>query len=171
MKTIARLTRNKTALNFWFAIVLLLLFVLTAVTAYTDKQLHQTLGLMLAAAVPPHLWLHWSWIQAMVARLRQVKPALRMKIALDGGLLLLFALLIMSGLIVMLIWAPAVVHFHTWMFYGFGALVFAHLALNVKWLYSQLKRRLPGRAAPGSLEDTRLKENSGAFLILKSTQA
>ena len=140
MKTLARLTANKTALNFWFAIVLL--FIVTMVMAYANIQLHQTLGQTMALAVLLHLWLHWSWIRATAVCLRQVKPALRLKIALDIGLLVGYALLVMSGLIIMFIWAPAVTHFHNWMFYSFIALLTMHLVLNAKWLYSQMKRRL-----------------------------
>ena len=75
--------KNKTALNFWFDLVLLALFVLTGITAYVDKQLHEIVGIMMTVAVLVHLGLHWSWITAMLSRMRKVKPAMRLKVILD----------------------------------------------------------------------------------------
>lgn len=140
-----RLLKNKTNINFWFDLFLLILFVLTGITAYTDKQLHQTLGLLMSGTVVLHLWLHWQWVTAMISRFRTVKPAMRLKVGLDTALLITYLLLFLSGLIVMLIWAPAVRDFHTWMFYSFIGLTGGHLMLNWKWLHSQIKRRLPSR--------------------------
>lgn len=135
---------NKTALNFWVDTALLVLFIATGVTAYTDKQLHQTLGLVTTAFVPLHLWLHWSWISAMATRLRQIKSHTRLKVGLNLGMLLAFLLVIGSGLIIMLIWAPAVGSFHSLMVYLFVALVAGHIGLNAKWVANQIKQRLPG---------------------------
>lgn len=135
--------KNKTALNFWFDLVLLVLLILTGISAYMDKQLHQTFGLAMSAAVPLHLWLHWNWVMAMLTRFQKAKPEMRLKVGLDAALLTVYLLLFLSGLIVMLIWAPAVRDFHNWMFFGFAGLVTVHLTLNWKWLHSQAKRRLP----------------------------
>lgn len=133
---------NKTTVNLWFDITLLALFVMTGVTAYIDKQLHKMFGIGTLVAVLLHLWLHWHWITAIGSRVRQLKPNVRLKVSLDLGMLLVFCLLICSGLIIMVIWAPVVSEFHELMFFAFVAFVAVHLGLHRKWLSRQIKRRL-----------------------------
>lgn len=136
-----RLTLNKTAINYWLDLVVFALFISTGITAYLDKSLHETLGIISALVMPAHIGFHWSWITAMISRIRKIKPKQRLKVGLNLLLFGSFLLLILSGLIVAWIWAPAVSEFHTTLFFGFLLLVAAHLALNWKWLQSQTKRR------------------------------
>lgn len=138
---------SKTTLNVWLDIALLVLFVLTGVTAYIDKQLHEMLGMGMLVAVLLHIGMHWSWIKAICMRLRHLKASMHLKAGLDLGMLLIFLLLIGSGLIVMLVWAPAVAAFHALMFFVFVIVVVAHLGLNSKWISSQIKRQVPTRQA------------------------
>lgn len=96
----------------------------------------------MAMAVLIHLILHWRWIQAINKQfLRRMSFQLRLKAVLNVLILTIFLLLILSGAVVALIYAPGVTHFHEVCFFIFLALMLFHLTLNWKWVESKVKYR------------------------------
>jgi hypothetical protein len=118
------------------------LFLATITSAFVDIHLHKWLGGIIVVVVAIHLVLHRRWIQAIGARfLGQMSALLRLKAVLDTCLLLVFLLLTTSGLIVSIIYSPRVTRFHIVCVYIFLGLALFHLALNWKWIASNVKRR------------------------------
>jgi len=134
---------NKTTINFWFGFVLLILALSTLTSAFFDITTHTWLGCGMMAAASIHLALRWAWIQAIGRQFLKRMPAqVRLKAVVDALLLTVFLLLTMSGIIVSLIYAPNITWFHHCCFYIFISLLLLHLALNWKWIASNVKRRL-----------------------------
>ncbi len=134
---------NKTTINFWFDLALLTLVLSTLVSAFVNISTHKWLGGSMVAAVSFHLALHRQWIQAISQRfLKMMSTQLRFKAVLDVLLLTVFLLLIMSGIIVSLIYAPKITRFHNFCFYIFISLMLFHLALNWKWIAGNVKRKM-----------------------------
>jgi hypothetical protein len=133
---------NQTTFNFWLDLALLALVLAAITSAFVDTYWHKWLGGSVGVAVAIHLVWHWRWIQAIGVRfLGRMSPSLRLKAVLDTLLLIAFLLLIMSGVIVAMIYAPNVTRFHNFCFYTFLGLVFFHLALNWNWLANSVKRQ------------------------------
>ena len=134
-----RRKRSKTRINFWQDLMTFILFLAVIFTAFSDTVLHQWSGAGLVAAVFIHLGLHWRWFVATGRRFTKKLPhRIRLKLILNLAMLVVFLLLSCSGIIVALIYAPGVTTFHIVCFYLFGGLLALHLALNWKWIVSQL---------------------------------
>jgi hypothetical protein len=134
--------RNRTKANFWFDLVLLTSLLFTITSAFANIHLHQWLGGGMAIAVSIHLILHWRWIQAISKRfLNKMSFQLRLKAVLNVLTLTVFLLLILSGAVVALIYAPGVTHFHEMCFLIFLTLMLFHLTLNWKWPVSKVRYR------------------------------
>lgn len=130
---------SKAGINFWQDLMTLFLLLIVILTAFTNTRLHIWLGVGMVAAVSIHLALHWRWLGAMSRRFTKKMPRrVRLKLILNLVLLAVFLLLICSGIIVALIYAPVVTAFHNVCFYLFAGLIALHLVLNWKWIASQL---------------------------------
>ncbi|MFZ5909558.1 MAG: DUF4405 domain-containing protein [Chloroflexota bacterium] len=134
-----------TLLNLLLDVSLLLLFPLSFASAYLSKSIHPWVGGGMAAVVFIHQNLHWGWIKAIGQRiLKPMTGKVRLKVILDALLLTDFLLLATSGLIVSVIYAPNMTHFHQNCMYVFAGLLLVHLSLNWKWLWSKLISFAPG---------------------------
>lgn len=130
---------SRTKANFWFDLALLTSLLSTITSAFVNIHLHKWLGGGMAMAVFIHIILHWRWIQAISKRfLRKMPFQLRLKAVLNVLILTVFLLLILSGAVVSMIYAPDVTHFHKSCFYIFLALMLFHLTLNWKWVTSEV---------------------------------
>ena len=133
---------SRTKVNFWFDLALLTILLSTITSAFVNIHLHKWLGGGMAVVVFINLVLHWRWIEAVSTRfLRNMPFPLRFKAVLNVLSLAVFLLLILSGAVVSLIYAPGVTHFHKLCFFIFIGLVLLHLALNWKWVASYVKCR------------------------------
>ena len=133
---------NRTKANFWFDLALLTILLSAITSAFANIHLHKWLGGGMAIAVLIHLILHWRWIQAISKQFLNKMPfQLWLKAILNILSLAVFLLLILSGAVVALIYAPGVTHFHEMCFLNFLALMLFHLTLNWKWLASKVKYR------------------------------
>jgi hypothetical protein len=133
---------NRSKVNFWFNLALLTILLSTITSAFVDIHLHKWLGGSMAIAVFIHLILHWRWIEAVSTRFLQKMPfQLRLQAVLNVLILTVFLLLILSGAVVALIYAPGVTHFHEVCSFIFLALMLLHLTFNWKWLASKVKCR------------------------------
>lgn len=130
---------NKATLNFWFALVLMVIIVATVITAFTNIQLHTWLGIGMVVAVVIHIKMHDDLIIAIVKKLWQRKLKFRWKWLLDIGLLVSFVPLVFSGLIVSYIYAPRLANIHELSAYTFSGLIALHIFLSRKWLISKLR--------------------------------
>lgn len=130
---------RKRTVGLWANGVLLALGIATAVSAYIDISTHKWLGIGMVLMVAAHLALHWRWIAYWGSRIRTQR---QLKLLLDGLMLIVFGLMVLSGIIVTLIYAPQVTHFHTTVACVFAGLVLLHLAVNRKWIVSQITKCL-----------------------------
>ena len=136
---------SQSILNFLLDVSLLLLFLLSFASAYISKSIHPWMGGGMATIVFIHLNLHWAWIRVITQRiLKPMAGKMRLKAILNALLLTDFLLLTMSGLIVAVIYAPNVTHFHQNCMYTFVGLLLVHLSLNWKWIYSRFISFMPG---------------------------
>ena len=136
-----RIKLNKTKINFWVDLGLFVLILLTIAFAFIDIPTHKWFGYGMLAAVAVHLALHWAWIKAIGQRfLKKMPLQMRIKAIIDMAMLIVFLLLTMSGVIVSLIYAPNITHFHNICFYILTALLLLHLTLSWKWIAAQAKR-------------------------------
>ncbi|MDJ0753577.1 MAG: DUF4405 domain-containing protein [Ardenticatenaceae bacterium] len=143
--SVLRKKRNisKTKINFWQDLLTFCLLLAAILTAFTDTRLHTWLGLGMAVAVFIHLILHWRWLLSMSGRfMKKMGHQIRFKVILDLALLIVFLLLMGSGIIVALIYAPNVTAFHNLCFYLFAVLTTLHLTLNWKWILHHGRRVL-----------------------------
>jgi hypothetical protein len=132
--------RNRTKANIWFDLALSTILLSTLTSAFVNIHLHKWLGGGMAVVVFIHLVLHWRWIEAVSTRfLRKMPFPLRFKAVLNVLSLAVFLLLILSGAVVSLIYAPGATHFHKLCFFIFIGLALFHLALNWKWVASYVK--------------------------------
>ena len=139
--TVTQRKISKTKINFWQNVATCLFFLAATVTAFTNIHLHKWVGLGMGSMVLLHLALHWQWLAAMSRRFTKKMPRrIRFKLILDYLLLAVFLLLIFSGIIVSLIYAPGVTAFHNACFYLFTGLTSLHLALNWRWILSNGRR-------------------------------
>ncbi|MCK5920182.1 MAG: hypothetical protein KAG66_04535, partial [Methylococcales bacterium] len=126
---------NKTKLNFWHDFLTLFLLFSATLSAFINTPLHKWLGIGISAAILFHIALHWRWLETMSRRFTKKMPhQVRLKLMLNLGLLVVFMLLMFSGMIVSLIYAPNVTAFHNLCFYLFTTLITLHLALSWKWI-------------------------------------
>jgi len=86
--------------DFWFDLSLLLGFTIAYSYGWTGDEIHEWLGLALAAAMLLHLTLHWDWVIRTTKRL--INPRGRDKLVWIVNLALLFAmtLCIVSGILI-----------------------------------------------------------------------
>lgn len=121
-------------------------------TGFELTDIHVWLGLMVAAALAVHLDQHrpalWGpmrrWLSPLALRVR-VRAVLNILLLVDVGALVL------SGVIVSQIYAPSVSRFHAATAWLMVAQVGLHLALNVRWIYSHLKRLIGRRFSSSSV--------------------
>lgn len=131
----ARTTRNR-----WIDSSLLLIATATLTTAYLSKWGHIRIGLLLTVLLGIHLADHWQWLVAVIGRVGKAKHNIQVKLAIDLLLLTTFLATLFSGLIVTLIYAPAVSRFHTVVTYAWIATALSHLLLNGKWILHQVRQ-------------------------------
>ena len=132
---------NKTKINLWLDIGVFVALVAAALSAFIDTLMQKWLAGGLVIAVSIHLALHWPWIEAISKRfLKKMPRQVRLKAIVDVLLLAVFILLVTSGGVVSLIYAPRVTHFHSLCSYLFIGLIALHLALNRKWIANSVKR-------------------------------
>ena len=100
---------NKIKLNFWLDAVILIAFLVTAVTGVllwlgagrgALLASHAWSGVILLAGIILHLALHWDWVKCVVGRFfkRLPRPA-RVNLAVDSLLWLVFSVVTVTGLV------------------------------------------------------------------------
>ena len=121
----------------------------------TGMAIHKWLSLGLAAAFLTHILLHWRWIYESSRRLfGRLARQSRLNYILNLALLIAFALIIFSGLLISEEILPALglegVHGGMWKWLHTAAadmvvwLVGLHIALHWRWLLSAIKKYLFG---------------------------
>lgn len=130
------------------ALALAGLFGAALLTAYLSPHLHIWFSSGLAGAISLHLVGHRRWMLAIGRRLLQPMPLrARLQGLTNLALVIVWLLLTASGVIVALIYAPAMVHIHTIASHLLIGLIGLHLALNARWIAAQARRRLARRPA------------------------
>ncbi len=127
-------------------------------TRFTWTQLHAGAGLSLLFGIGIHFFWHWNWIKAAFKRsVRQKPKPIRRNRTIDAGLLVVFALICLSG---MVMWSAGGADHVTWPglsyeawrhLHGITAMVMlvltiAHLVLHRKWIVITARRYLTGSA-------------------------
>ena len=168
---------NKTKLNFWLDAVILIAFLVTSVTgvllwlgAGRGEWItsHAWSGVVLLAGLILHLVLHWDWVKCVVGRFfKRLSSPLRINLAADSLLWLLFSVVAVTGLVDWLLpsgrgWGrrrtltSAVGLFsmewhtwrdwHTWLGLAWLVIIIVHLVLHRKWIVCMLRRYWEARA-------------------------
>ncbi len=121
-------------------------------TGFEPAAVHVWLGLAMASVLTVHLGQHREALWGLVRRwLSPLALRIRMRAVLNILLLLDLVALVLSGLIISQIYAPAVSRFHAATAWLMVVQVGLHLALNVRWIYSHLKRLIGRRFSPSSV--------------------
>ena len=143
---------SRTSFALWLDGLLLLLFLLIQSPRITGVAAHEWLGIAIAVPLLLHMLLSWHWITSKARRLF-ANGSLRTRInyAINLGLFLTMALVIVSGIMVsrvVLAWMrmPTIYDGAWFELHDSGSNVLfvaigLHLALNWGWVLAALRRR------------------------------
>jgi hypothetical protein len=114
---------NKNELNFWFDVVLFVLFLVTIISLFGTKRtdaldqepfilqtrvvVHSVAGALMLIGSAVHIALHWEWIQAVVIRSpRKLAKRVRAKRGIDIWLFVFAILCGVTGVMALLMQCP-----------------------------------------------------------------
>ncbi|SMC77335.1 DUF4405 domain-containing protein [Papillibacter cinnamivorans] len=137
-------------------IVMAVSFVLLMNLSFTGLLIHESLGLGILAFFALHLWLNGNWIKGVFAGLgrgRIAKPA-KLRFVLDLALLILLALIVVSGLEMSRVLFPSLgsgshevwYTLHVWASFASAALLALHLGLHWRFLWNGLRGAVRNRS-------------------------
>jgi cytochrome b561 len=155
-----RVVKPRVGFSFCLDLGMFLLVCALMCVALTGLTLHEWLGFVLCILVLIHLALHWRWFTG------QVQPMLisgayraRINFSLNIALLVMMAVLLLSGILISHQLAPLVgerfgrtqgwSQIHNGSSIVVSALASCHLGLNWDWILAALRRRNPDRAPAG----------------------
>lgn len=160
---------NKNRFNFWFDVVLFVLFLVTIVSLFGTKRtdaldqepfilqtrvvVHSVAGALMLIGSAVHIALHWEWIQAVVIRSpRKLAKRVRAKRGIDIWLFVFAILCGVTGVMALLMQGiipnPVVLSLRAWsgLHRLTGMMMFlimlVHLTQHWKWIVSTTRHRL-----------------------------
>jgi cytochrome b561 len=159
--------------NLGIAFVIFTLFLVGYEPALTGSYVHEWLNLTFAFAILVHLAMHWDWLAAVARRLvRRTPPAVRFNYILGLLLLIVFVMMILSGLMISRsalaafgyvppqrsVWRELHSAFsNIWLF-----LIALHIAMHWDWIAHACRRYLaaPRRNGARAVDSQSLPPNS-----------
>lgn len=147
-------TMNKTRINLFLDIGLLLAFLLLTEVRATGLTLHEWGGLLLVAVLVVHILLHWDWVQAVTRRFFQKNTLeVRLRYIINVVIFVGFTAIILSGLMISHRVLPffglqhSESRFWHWLHHEATNLVIwsvaLHIGLHWNWVVKNVKRYLP----------------------------
>jgi hypothetical protein len=98
---IASLLRNRTKINFFLDILLVLLFTIEYEYHFTGLRLHELIGLAFAAAMLIHFLLHLDWVWSITKTFfRNLIHETRLNYILNAILLIDACIMVISGVLI-----------------------------------------------------------------------
>lgn len=126
----------------WLNIIMFVLFLLSILSAYVDKDFHKWVSMATTVFVWFHLAQHSAWIRSSFRLFgKNAKWVVRSKVMVALLLFFIFFLLSTSGMIAAVIYSPKLNRYHEWYFVIFLCLVFGHLYLNLQWILGVIRQK------------------------------
>jgi len=147
--------KNKQVLNWFFDALIAMLFLTEYWFDFTGLQLHELLGLLLFFLVIVHLLTHEEWVISVSKRLfKNLWKKACLCYIIDFFLLVFFAAITVSGLVISSLLALNLVNYEVWRYVHVSAsyltlgMVGLKLALHWKWIVNTANRKIFRRANP-----------------------